>query len=401
MAQISMETRHICFSASNPLPFLIPFLLTILLIIKNRITFNNKWLKIVLFSFICWFVAYSFKIHRFGGEYWFLGVFNLAFIILYSYIHAAVFGKDLLLIFEKIMVCFSVIALFFYVFQLLSPYAARSFFSMFPDTEEGGNNFLYLYKYFYETSDRDFYTGLTRNSGCSWEPGRFSIMLIYAIFVNILRNGKITFNKSFIILNIALITTFSTTGIIILFVEYLLFSVKKVSFTNMMLFCLIFIPLGYFIFNLDFVSSKITSQLDAFVNLDTFIRYQGNRDDSEAILALERIPSIGVEFRNWLEDPLVGYGHWGNSWFYNSVTESATTCGSLMQVFSTYGIFLGIFFYTCLFVSSQNISRLFGDFRGGILFIITLLSSVSYPVFGVMFFTSFWFFGLFVNNEVK
>ena len=126
----------------------------------------------------------------------------------------------------------------------------------------------------------------------------------------------------------------------------------------------------------------------------------GYRDDTEELLSLERIPSIGIEFENWLRDPILGYGNWSNSWFHNNVSQSSITCGGLIQVFSTYGILLGSFFYYCLFESSRNISKMYGSHsRSFGLFLITLMASVSYPVLGVIFFTSIWFFGLFVTDK--
>lgn len=398
MAQISPEVRNIFFITSAPFRFIIPFVLTIILVVRNKVSFRNKWLGIVLLFFFVWFIAYSIKIMRYGGIWFPLGVINLSFIIVYAYIHTAVFGKDLFLIFERIMVVFAIISLILYFFEIVLPQTASGFFSMFPDTEEDGYNFLYLYKYFYYVYDRDIYTGIVRNSGCSWEPGRFSIMLIFAICVNIFRHGKITFNRDLIILNIALLSTFSTTGIIILLLVYFLFSIKRLSISSVLQIVAVFIPLGYYIFSLDFVATKLTNQFSTFNNLETFIQHQTYRDE-ETQVALERIPSIGIEFRNWLEEPLLGYGHWANSWLHNNVTEYVTTCGSLIQVFSTYGILLGTFFYFCLYKSSKQISTLFGFNKGYIIFIVSLLSSISYPVFGVMIFTSIWFFGLFNNNS--
>ena len=400
MAQISGEVREISFSLAKPIPFFLPLILTIILVTRNKISFNNRGLKIILCVFFAWFAAYSIKIFRFGGDYWPLGVINLAVFIIYAYIHAAVFGKDLLLIFEKIMVWFSIISLVLYFFQLLVPSVASSFFSLFPDTNERGYNFLYLYKYFYSVSDRTFYIGLTRNSGCSWEPGRYSIMLVYAIYVNFLKYGKITFNKNLFILTLALITTFSTTGYVVFFFLVVVFSVRKVSFTRVMFVLLFLIPVGYYIYNIDFVSAKFEDQIGTYNELDTYVRYQGYRDDNEESISMERIPSLGIEYENWLRDPIIGYGHMGNSWFRNNVTRSATTCGGFMQVISTYGILLGFFFYICLFISSRNISKLYGSHsRSFSLFLITLMTSVSYPVFGVIFFTSFWFLGLFVTKK--
>jgi len=401
MAQMTGGTRYYTFSISRPFPSLIPLSLTIILLLRNKITFNNRWLKVILLFFFCWFVAYTIKIKRYGGVYMPLWVSYLSVVIIYSYIHAAVFGKDLFLLFEQIMVGFAIISLVLYCFQLFLPNIAKSFFSLFPDTNEGGYNFLYLYKYFYEMPERDFYSGIVRNSGCSWEPGRFSIMLVYAVCVNIFKNGKVSLNRNLIILNIALLSTFSTTGIVILFFEYFLFTLSKISLPRLLLVLAIFVPAGFFIYNLDFVSSKFSDQINIFKNLDTFTQHLSYRGEDDPIIALERIPSIGFEFKNWLEEPILGYGYWPNSWFANNVTEFATTCGGLMQVFSVYGLILGAFFYYCLFRSSQNISKMFGNDRGYIIFVITLMSSVAYPVFGVMFFTTIWFYGLFIIDKNK
>lgn len=394
MGQIAPEVRNLFITVDYPHRFFIPFTLTLFLVIRNKVSFRNKWLGMILLIFLVWFAAYTIKIIRYGGVYWPLGVANLSLIIIYAYIHVYIYGKDMLLLFERIMVILSVISLVFYIFQLLLPQVALNFFSLFPDTEEKGNNFLYVYKYFYEAEDRDFYGGIVRNSGCSWEAGRYAIMLVFAICVNIFKNGKITLNKSFIILNIALLTTYSTTGILVLFVAYLLLSVKRISFSNFLLILIVFIPLGYYLLSLDFISTKLTDQILTLNSLDRFIQNQTFRDE-ETKVALERLPSLGIEFQNWLADPIIGYGHWANSWLYNNVTEYVTTCGGLVQVFSTYGILLGAFFYYCLYRSSKAISKMFGYDRGYIIFIIILLTSISYPVFGVLFFTSIWFFGLF------
>ena len=225
-------------------------------------------------------------------------------------------------------------------------------------------------------------------------------MLVFAICANIFRYGKVIFNSSLIILNITLITTFSTTGYVLLFLVYFFFSFRKVSLSRVLFIIVFFIPVGYMIYNIDFVSKKFVDQIEIFNNLDTFTRHLSYRDE-ETSLALERIPSIGFEFNNWLVDPILGYGYWPNSWFAQNVTESATTCGGFVQVFSTYGVILGAFFYYCLFISSRNISRMFYIKRDYILFVITLATSISYPVFGVMFFTSIWFYGLFLTNKIN
>ena len=70
-----------------------------------------------------------------------------------------------------------------------------------------------------------------------------------------------------------------------------------------------------------------------------------------------------------------------------------------MKLFAQFGIFIALFLYAILFYSSYKISRT-SLYRQRIAIAVALLvSSISYPVFGIPVFTAFWFYGLFCYGE--
>ena len=104
-----------------------------------------------------------------------------------------------------------------------------------------------------------------RNSGFAWEPKGFANFLILAIIINsVMYDFKI--NKKMIILIIALITTFSTVGYIILFTSFagFLFINNKIKIyyavIAFIVFSIILISENDFIF--DKVSNEIYTMHD-------------------------------------------------------------------------------------------------------------------------------------------
>ena len=70
-----------------------------------------------------------------------------------------------------------------------------------------------------------------------------------------------------------------------------------------------------------------------------------------------------------------------------------------MKVFAQYGIFIGLLLYALLFYSSIKISRTCWVRQRYAFAIALLVSSISYPVFGIPLFTAFWLYGLFGYEE--
>lgn len=113
-----------------------------------------------------------------------------------------------------------------------------------------------------------------RNSGMFWEPGAFQGYLNLALLFLFIFKSKISksqFNKYFYLISIAVVTTLSTTGYIILFLYILLYFYDKIiklhninlKIIFMYVFVFFFSLSGiYFYNNLDFLEKKISYELN-------------------------------------------------------------------------------------------------------------------------------------------
>ena len=108
--------------------------------------------------------------------------------------------------------------------------------------------------------------GEYRNCGAFWEPGMFAIFLNIALLINLLINKTALFSLKNIVIIIAEITTFSTTGFIVLF----LIIISSLILNKRIELVLLYIPilitillLSYtYVWKLDFMSEKISDQVN-------------------------------------------------------------------------------------------------------------------------------------------
>ena len=404
MAQMTSATRVNTFNMIDFIAPGIPLFLTAIQAFRFKVKFSDRQFWLVMSVLLTWFVCYLFKMLLYGGQTQHWNVMYIFFIITYSYVMCRVYGRSLFYLFERIMVVLSLIAFACYLFQLVLPDVADRIFTMFPLAGHGGNNVLYLYHYVSANNEEYFlelYGHLLRNSGFAWEPGRYSIMLVPAILFNMYRRqGHILKNnRNFYILNIALISTFSTTGLCTAFIMYAMYMINKLSVKSVLIAVFVLIPAGFILYTQSFVVDKFDSQMEISGDMDTYREMVFQGDDAEEHHAIDRLPSLMFECMNISEDPLLGYGHWFNSYFYKNVTEVVRTTGGVLHVFGYYGLLLGGFLYWCLWRSSAKIAQSFKSKKKALFMIVVVLSSVSYPVFDVILFNTFWMYGMFVKNE--
>ncbi len=401
MAQMTPDSgRMVGGLSGNPIPFLIPIVLTIILLVRNPISFSHSKLWTLVGIMLCWSVAVCYKFHDFSSSnlsYYFF----LFYAIFIAFIHIRVFGRDLFPIYEHIMVVLSAISLVLWGMSILIP-SLSDLFRLFPETAFG-NNFLYLFNWM-DPAKGQIYGSLIRNAGCSWEPGRFAIMLIPAIFVNLSREG-ISFkgNYKIIILLLALASTMSTTGYSITILLYAIYWLNGFNAKNILSFVFIVLPLTFFIFSLDFMGDKIQNNAN-FEGLTRVrmhnINYNAKTHGDEYLGSLDRFESAYFEWKNFQKEPLLGYGRNNDhSWFRREVSKNFVLTGGLVKIFGQYGIFIGFFLYVLLFYSSIKISRTCWFQQRIAIATALLLSSLSYPVFCIPIFTAFWLYGLFCYKE--
>lgn len=401
MAQMTPDTgRMVGGLSGNPIPLLIPIVLTIILLIRNPISFAHVKLWTLVSIMLCWSIAVCLKFNDFSSSnlsYYFF----LIYAIFIAFIHVRVYGRDLFPIYEHIIVVFSAISLCLWGIAVLVP-ATGEFFRMFPETSFG-NNFLYLFNWMNPIKEQMYYS-ISRNAGCSWEPGRFAIMIVPAILFNLSREGM-TFrdNKKIIILLLALASTMSTTGYSITCLIYIFFWFYNVSPKRIFSFIFIIIPLSVFVFSLDFMGEKIQDKAN-FEGITRErmqgINYNEKEHGNEYLGSLDRFESAYFEWMNFQQDPLVGYGrNTDYSWFRQKISKNLSLTGGIVKILSQYGIFIGLFLYIILFFSSFKISHTCLHPQKFAVAIMLILSSISYPIFCIPIFTAFWLYGFFGYEE--
>lgn len=401
MSQMTKDTgRMVGALSGNPIPFLIPIVMTIILLYRNPISFAHKKLWQFVGIMFCWSIAVCYKFQDFSSQnlsYYFF----LFYAIFIAFIHIRVYGRDLFLIYEHIIVFFSVVSLAFWGIAVLFP-GADSLFRLFPETAFG-NNVLYLFNWM-DPVKGQIYGPLIRNAGCSWEPGRFSIMLIPAILINLSREGiQFRKNKRMIILLSALASTMSTTGYSIAILLYAICWFQRFTVKRSFYFIVLVLPICWYLFSLDFMAEKIQDRANyeglSKKRLSAY-EYNAEQSSDEYLGSLDRFESASFDWMNFQQEPLLGYGRNRDySWFRQEITENFELTGGLVKILSQYGAFVGILLYLILFYSSFKISRLFTNQRKFAFALALLLCSVSYVVFTIPIFTAFWLYGLFCYKD--
>lgn len=404
MAQATPETsRMIGTLSGNPIPLLLPIILTYILCINHPISFNNKKFYFVLTLYGIWASSSLIKYGTFSTEelsYHFFMVYAITI----AYIHNQIFGYKLVSIYEKIIVLLCKISIIGWGIAVFLPSSA-SFFHLFPETRYG-NHVLYIFNWM-DPAKGQIYSGLLRNAGCSWEPGRFAIMITLAIYCNLCQNSiKFKDNKNIIWLLLALVTTQSTTGYTIALVIYSIFLIKKFNAKYVFTFIFIITPIFYGLIQLDFMGDKVKTKIIEAQDVSrlnkSFEWHEGQNEKGEYLGSIDRFDAFVFEWMNIVHDPILGYGrNVEHSYFYNYITSNYVLANGLMKILGMYGIPLGLYFFYILFCSSLTIAKRSSQKKALGLMILFCLSSISYNIFTVPVFTSFWFYAFLGKYRIK
>lgn len=373
---------------------LLPIVLNIIIAIKHKVSLSNIGLqKLLLFSLIwvfCLFVKYG------------AGCLKSSFILFYAifvaYIQYKVFKEKICSYYVDVMVVIAKISLVLWLFSMIFPSLASHFFHIFPqaDFSTFGYNFMYVFNWMDPDLGQE-----GRNAGCSWEPGRYAVMLSLGIAISVLKNGVSFKDRNFIWLLLALVTTFSTTGYLAVLVIVFCSYIKKINIKYVFIALLLLIPVYFLVINVPFLVDKISLQLSTLFNLEFYNEMAArtaNSSSGEYTYSLERFPSMYFEWKNIINDPMVGYGRTPYySFFYQHISSNVSLPSGLLKVLSNYGIILGIFFYYILYKSSH----LFGNIyhRNSPIMLCLLIGSVSYVIFTIPIFTTFWLYYYFDSNK--
>ena len=404
MGQATPETSRMVGSLSgNPIPLLLPIVLTYILWKKHPISFNNKNLHTVLVIYAIWATC---SLIKYGScttqelSYHFFMVYA----IIIAYIHNQIFGYKLVPLYENILTFLCKIAVIGWLIAVLVP-ASASFFRLFYETGYG-NNVFYLFTWM-DPEKGQVYSGIIRNAGCSWEPGRFAIMVTLAIFCNLCQNGiQFRNNKNIWWLFIALVTTQSTTGYFSVLVLYSIFMVKKFNFKYTFLFILVIGPIIYGLIQLDFMGKKVTSRISDAQDVsrleEQFSWNAAQYEEGEYLSSIDRFDAMVFEWTNVLNDPILGYSrNVEHSYFRTHISSNYSLANGLVKVLGMFGLPLGLYFFYILYRSSITIACQSKEKRKLGLIALLCMSAISYIILSIPVFTSFWFYGIFTTSNKR
>jgi hypothetical protein len=381
--------------------YAIPWILTLCIVLKHRIQFHNKNLVSVVALFTVWVVLQTFKIGMFyPGSIIFLGN------ILIAYILIKVYDFRMFFLYEKVVTFMAALSIVFWLFQVFVPGAFTTFMKATSIYEFPPSSTIIANNIFFSLSGGIYEEySLSRNSGFSWEPGRYASMLLFALFFNIIRKKfHVLKNKPFWILVIALLTTQSTTGYSCLLLIVLMIIFNRDIKVAALATPFIILPLVLGGATLPFMVDKVSTfwfSSESLAATQKSLEYHVVYNEG-FIFVPQRFDSLAYQFMNFQDSPLLGYGMEPlNSYVQRTISPMISPTGGVIRLFSQFGFIIGILAYFSLYKSSAWFSTSFGYKGKWWLFSIFTLLSVSYSFWIVPIFMSLWMFPLFHSKRTE
>lgn len=371
--------------------YIIIYLIYFFKFCSNR---KQKALYVSMGIMLVWYAAQCFKVGN---------VTNIDFRLVYSIVlcHVSFYlyrGREFFLYFEKVLAHLTILSLIVWSLGMFATGPIQSFVRAVSVWDNGNTTFGNMV---FVGLGNQWQNGVLRNIGFTWEAGRFSSFLVIGLFNNlIIHDFKIKGNKPLMIFLTGLITTFSTTGIgaavgvLLLYVYNKSVKMRMVS----IVLCILLFPS---FLALDFIGEKIRNNIDVGAEIHN-MEYSFYVMGTDQITP-QRFTGLYLDFQNWMHDFWFGYNLNENSYAENVMFAgySVWLSDGLIQIFSKYGLFVGLFFYWQLFRSSVRLSKDF-NYKGTFIFaLVFILISVSYDFWSSAIMLHFILYDLYVRGDSK
>ncbi len=373
-------------------------IISIIVIFFFRLGINKK----LIYVLISWFLFFSICSIVSGNiEQGTLLKFTSMFLESYALLH--IFKYKFPDIYVKWILVLSLISLIGWFLSIINIELLTSILK--PFNLSGGHigddpNGIYLHTIFYTlnySTSHAWNLLLPRNAGFCWEPGGFSLLIVLAIYINlILRKENIISWKNILLLS-TLITTFSTTGYLVLFgVLIYEYAAKKKNLITIIILPLIIILFYNLFYRFEFLSGKVGvyTEIDPYL-IPTVGGYTlaGSRIAGYSLVLqdLKRNLFLGKALRT--TGYYSGYGDF-NVWHLNSIYTITSTMGLV-------GLLLWLWF---LVNSSKELSKTYTHTPKYGLLVYIILASFGFNihVFSIIFtFATYGYFLSRNNNAIK
>jgi hypothetical protein len=279
---------------------------------------------------------------------------------LYAYMLIKLVYKNFLKIYSDIVYKLALISIPLFIFQLIDYDLMKSIIGIIehniPFLDYRGD--WYENIFFFTLNDN----GMYRNSGFAWEPKGFGTFLILAIFFRLILNNFKILDKVIITLLIALITTFSTASLSVLFFAVLPFYLynKNVSYKIIASSILFPMVIGIF-FNTQFLKDKIVEEYNT---RDKFVSYVDDKNYQGKTRSLGRFGSLIVDYNDFKKEPIIGYGLYSNErTMYSAGGVKLVRVNGFSDFLAKFGIIGILFLILSLSISFKKLTKLY-KFKG-------------------------------------
>lgn len=377
----------------NPIGVMLPVILSGVMAFRWKLYFTARFYSL-LFFFAVYFLAVSIKYYTIQPT--FLLTYYLLFFITYTAVRTLKF--NFFLIYEYLLFYFALISLFLWSLQvalggdtLYNIFARSSFLQDISFVSgEGVSIFIYSIQTLETNLINNF--SIARNAGYAWEPGSYGVYLSIGIFINLfmVKNDPAK-TKRLVVLILALLSSLSTTGYVLLSLILLFYFVNK-DFRRIFLLLPVVIVGFILLFSLPFMKNKIIDLVNETRTYHYIIEDSYQRENSTTP---QRFTSLIITLIDFKDNPILGIAaHNEDQWTYKvgSRISPISGIGNLLAQFGLTGF---LFFVILLARSSFMFARYF-NYRGKwFLFLLIFGVSISYTLIFIPFIMTFWMFAFF------
>lgn len=329
--------------------------------------------------------------------------YRYASYMIISYTLIEVYRNNLLIIYEKLITYFAITSLLFYTFLVISPeiiFKLVSLLDVSGDMRRSSDMYHNMILYTVEV-----YNGKIslRNYGFVFEPGAYSIFLMLAIYINIIRNKyNIYNNKRLWILVLSLVTTFSTTGYLALGALSIYMAIKTNDYIKRyVITTILLIIFIYGFYKIEFLYDKIVELIKTSQNINEIMYNAAYAGES---YSAGRFAGLYIGWQDFKQFPLLGRGGVTELSYGKTNLISLNIVNGIANIMSQFGSFGIVIYLYALLKSSIEISKKYLSNNKYGLMIIILIASFSFSIHYSIIFYTIIIYSLMVdknNDEIK
>jgi len=359
-------------------------LLTMFIFFKRKEKIDKAFTIFTIVYFII------FSIHALKFQYIDLREFREYLKILYAYMFIKLIYKDFFKIYTNIIYKLALISLPLYILQLIDYDMMKSFVGIIEHNISSLDYREDWYEniFFFTLNDN----GMFRNSGFAWEPKGFGTFLTLALFFQLILNKFKFFDKKNIIFLLAIITTLSTATYSVLLFGIIPFYLYNKGSSFKTIASVLVIPVVFIIFTqVDFMQKKIFNEYNT---RDKYVNYQYDRKYKGKSRSLGRFGSFIIDYRDFLKEPLFGYGLYSEKRTMYSVNGvKLVRVNGFSDFLAKFGLIGMIFLIISYFKTFKKVAYQF-KFKGYFIIPISILmSSMGSAILLTPLYLSFLFYG--------